>query len=103
MSDIKLTEKYERHGWPSVTRPDLKPATRLEPGSDHLRRPTWGARIKPGRQPDQLYLEPRRSLRYLYHSRVRRLAQAHNFQAQAGLALTWPAAGHRTVNGWRSA
>jgi dipeptidyl aminopeptidase/acylaminoacyl peptidase len=25
MSDIKLEEKYERNGWPSVARPDLKP------------------------------------------------------------------------------
>jgi len=23
--EIKLTEKYERNGWPSITRPDLKP------------------------------------------------------------------------------
>ena len=22
---IKVTEKYERNGWPSVSRPDLKP------------------------------------------------------------------------------
>jgi hypothetical protein len=22
---IKLTEKYERNGWPSIQRPDLKP------------------------------------------------------------------------------
>jgi Tol biopolymer transport system component len=25
MSDIKLEEKYERNGWPSVARPDVKP------------------------------------------------------------------------------
>ena len=24
-SEIKLTEKYERNGWPSVQRPDVKP------------------------------------------------------------------------------
>ncbi|NJN44439.1 MAG: hypothetical protein HC806_06785 [Anaerolineae bacterium] len=23
--DVKLTEKYERNGWPSIARPDLKP------------------------------------------------------------------------------
>jgi len=23
--EIKITEKYERNGWPSISRPDLKP------------------------------------------------------------------------------
>ena len=65
---IKLTEKYERNGWPSVARPDLKPPagwsislmTSLERIRSHSLSPDGKtiAFIKDGESLSDVYLIP---------------------------------------------
>lgn len=65
---IKLTEKYERNGWPSVARPDIKPpagwnislTTSLERIRSHNLSPDgkWIAYIKDGETLSDVYLLP---------------------------------------------
>jgi dipeptidyl aminopeptidase/acylaminoacyl peptidase len=65
---IKLTEKYERNGWPSIKRPDLKPpqgwslslVTSLERIRSHALSPDGGtiAYIKDGESQSDVFLLP---------------------------------------------
>ena len=84
---IKLTEKYERNGWPSLKRPDLKPPegwnlsliTSLDRIRSHALSPDgeWIACIKDGESLSDVFLMPSRGGWLSRLTADRPLAAAH--------------------------